>query len=146
VIFSTGLGDHTDCNPASTHLLCSRELSMFHLDYISCALTVVSTCMVGRRMWQGWIVAGVNSVILCVIGFRTMQVGLIPANLFCLAIYAYNVSSWRKPVKPVESASIQSTVLAPAAERSQRPRVSVVHERTHKQRSRIRRRALPVGR
>jgi hypothetical protein len=119
---------------------------MFQLDYISCALTILSTCMVGRRMWQGWIVAGVNSVILCVIGFRTVQLGLIPANLFCLAIYAYNVSSWRKPVKPVEGESIQSIASVPAVERSQRPRVNVAHERTHRQRSRIRRRALPVGR
>jgi hypothetical protein len=119
---------------------------MFQLDYVSCALTILSTCMVGKRMWQGWIVAGVNSVILCVIGFRTTQLGLIPANLFCLAIYAYNVSSWRKPVKPVESEGIQSVASERVVDRSQRARVPVVHERTHRQRSRIRRRAVPVGR
>lgn len=68
---------------------------MFRLDYISCFLTVVSTIMVGRRLWHGWIVAGVNSVIICVIGLKTAQVGFIPANVFCLGIYGYNLVNWR---------------------------------------------------
>jgi hypothetical protein len=65
------------------------------LDYISCVLTIASTVMVGRRMWQGWVVAGVNSLIICWIGLHTMQTGFIPANLFCLAIYIYNITRWR---------------------------------------------------
>ncbi len=69
---------------------------MFSLDYLSCALTIASTCLVGRRMWQGWIVAAVNSIIICVIGFRTAQLGFIPANIFCIGMYGYNVSRWRK--------------------------------------------------
>ena len=60
---------------------------MLRLDYISCLLTVVSTILIGRRSWQGWIVAGVNSIIVCVIGMRTAHIGFIPANLFCIAIY-----------------------------------------------------------
>jgi hypothetical protein len=70
---------------------------MLRLDYISCLLTVVSTVLIGRRSWQGWIVAGVNSIIVCVIGMRTAQYGFIPANLFCIAIYGYNVVQWRAP-------------------------------------------------
>jgi hypothetical protein len=70
---------------------------MFRLDYISCLLTVASTVLVGRRMWQGWIIAGANSLIICLIGLRTSQIGFIPANLFCLAIYIYNVMQWRSP-------------------------------------------------
>jgi len=69
---------------------------LFRLDYISCLLTVVSTIMVGRQRWHGWLLAGANSVIICVIGFQTSQTGFIPANLFCLAIYAYNVVKWRE--------------------------------------------------
>jgi hypothetical protein len=68
---------------------------MFRLDYISCLLTILSTVLIGRRSWHGWLVAGANSVIVCVIGFRTGQIGFIPANIFCLAIYAYNVIQWR---------------------------------------------------
>ncbi len=71
---------------------------MLRLDYISCLLTVISTILVGRRMWQGWIVAGANSLIICLIGFRTTQLGFIPANLFCIAIYVHNIVSWRKPL------------------------------------------------
>ena len=46
---------------------------MLRLDYLSCVLTIVSTILVGRRCWEGWILAGVNSVVICLIGFRTSQ-------------------------------------------------------------------------
>ncbi|MFB3812752.1 MAG: hypothetical protein ACE14L_01465 [Terriglobales bacterium] len=67
---------------------------MLRLDYISCLLTVLSTIMIGRRMWAGWVVAAINSVVICVIALRTDQIGFIPANLFCLALYAWNVRQW----------------------------------------------------
>ena len=69
---------------------------MLRLDYLSCVLTVVSTILVGRRCWEGWILAAVNSVIVCIIGLKTAQWGFIPANLFCIVIYAVNLRSWRK--------------------------------------------------
>jgi hypothetical protein len=68
---------------------------MLRLDYISCALTVLSTIMVGRRLWSGWIVAAANSVLICVIGARTAQFGFIPANIFCIALYGWNLKRWR---------------------------------------------------
>lgn len=67
----------------------------FRLDYFSCILTVLSTILVGRRMWQGWIVASANSAVICVIAVRTAQTGFVPANLFCLALYGYNIAKWR---------------------------------------------------
>ena len=69
---------------------------VIRLDYISCVLTVLSAILVGRKIWQGWLVAGVNSVVVCVIGLQTAQFGFIPANLFCIALYSYNVWNWRK--------------------------------------------------
>ncbi len=51
--------------------------------------------MVGRKQWTGWIVAAINSVIISVIAVRTAQFGFVPANLFCIALYAYNVRNWR---------------------------------------------------
>lgn len=66
------------------------------LDYLSCVLTIVSTVLVGRRCWEGWVLAAVNSVIICVIAVRTAQVGFIPANLFCIVLYGYNLRAWRK--------------------------------------------------
>src|ERR1700733_11232968 len=33
---------------------------MLKLDYISCFLTVLSTVLVGKKLWQGWLVAGVK--------------------------------------------------------------------------------------
>jgi hypothetical protein len=68
---------------------------MFRLDYVSCVLTIASTVLVGRRMWQGWVVAALNSVIICIIGFQTAQIGLLHANVFCIAMYLYNVAKWR---------------------------------------------------
>ena len=68
----------------------------FRLDFLSCVLTVLSTILVGRRCWEGWILAAVNSVVICLIGFRTAQFGFIPANLFCIGLYVFNVRRWRK--------------------------------------------------
>jgi hypothetical protein len=68
---------------------------LLHLDYLSCVLTILSTVMVGRRMWQGWLVAGANSVIISAIGIHTGQWGFVPANLFCIGIYWFNVRNWR---------------------------------------------------
>jgi ABC-type uncharacterized transport system permease subunit len=42
------------------------------------------------------VLAAVNSLIICVIGLRTRQLGLIPANLFCIVLYAINLRTWRK--------------------------------------------------
>jgi hypothetical protein len=73
------------------------------LNYVSCLLTVISTVLVGKRLWHGWMLAGLNSVIICLIGFQTKQWGFIPANLFCLAIYAHNIRKWRVPERdPIE--------------------------------------------
>lgn len=73
---------------------------ILRLDYLSCILTVTSTLMIGRRRWQGWIVASVNSLIICVIRVRTAQLGFVPANLFCLGIYAYNMLEWQRAPTP----------------------------------------------
>ena len=69
---------------------------MFHLDYWSCLLTVLSTILVGRKLWFGLVVAAVNCVLVCVIGFHTGQYGFIPANLFCIVAYVVAVRSWRR--------------------------------------------------
>jgi hypothetical protein len=66
-----------------------------HLDYVSCLLTILSTVLVGRGRWQGWVVAGMNSLLVSLIGMRTSQWGFIPANLFCIVIYLYNIRRWR---------------------------------------------------
>jgi hypothetical protein len=72
-----------------------NSFSVLHLDYISCVLTILSTVMVGRKLWAGWVVAAVNSILICVIGLRTSQLGFLPANVFCIALYAWNFHHWR---------------------------------------------------
>lgn len=69
---------------------------MLRLDYLSCVLTITSTILVGRRCWEGWLVATVNSVIMCIIGVKTAQLGFIPANVFCIAVSVVNLRSWRR--------------------------------------------------
>jgi hypothetical protein len=68
---------------------------VLRLDYLSCALTIASTVLVGRRCWEGWALATVNSVIICIIAVRTAQFGFVPANVFCIAMSAINLRSWR---------------------------------------------------
>jgi nicotinamide riboside transporter PnuC len=69
---------------------------VLRLDYLSCVLTVISTILVGRRCWEGWLLATVNSVIMCIIGIKTAQFGFIPANLFCIGISVINLRAWRR--------------------------------------------------
>jgi len=59
-------------------------------------------------MWQGWIVAGANSLIICFIGAKTAQLGFIPANLFCMAIYVYNIAQWRNPMTASKQLALDS--------------------------------------
>jgi hypothetical protein len=86
---------------------------MFRLDYLSCFLTVVATILVGRKKWTGLLLSGVNSAIVCVIGVHTSQYGFIPANLFCMCIYAFNIVKWRKLQK--SSSVTQATKPYPPA-------------------------------
>lgn len=69
---------------------------MFHFDYLSCFLTVLATILLTRKSWIGLLIAIVNSLIVCAIALRTSQMGFIPANLFCICIYAFNIRSWLK--------------------------------------------------
>jgi hypothetical protein len=69
---------------------------VWRLDCLSCVLTVFSTILVGRRSWTGWMIAAVNSLIVCVIALRTGQLALVPANLFCIVLYVVNLRTWRK--------------------------------------------------
>jgi hypothetical protein len=91
---------------------------MFRLDYLSCFLTVVATILVGRKMWTGLVVSGVNSLIVCVIGLHTSQYGFIPANLFCICINAFSLRAWLKVQKdPSESATDASIELVAGCKR-----------------------------
>jgi hypothetical protein len=55
-------------------------LHMIRLDYLSCVLTVLATVLIGKKLWQGWVVAGINSAVVCIIGIRTAQFGFVPAT------------------------------------------------------------------
>ena len=48
----------------------------------------------------GWVLATLNSLVVCVIGLRTEQLGFIPANVFCIGLYAVNVRNWRPQDTP----------------------------------------------
>jgi hypothetical protein len=92
---------------------------MLRLDYLSCLLTILSTVMVGRRKWQGWVVAGANSAIISVIGMQTGQWGFVPANAFCIVLYLYNVRKWRS--REANSAELPAPVSgSPSVELSAR--------------------------
>ena len=83
-------------------------LHIIRLDYLSCVLTIVATVLIGRKLWQGWVVAAVNSAVVCVIGVRTAQFGFVPANLLCIALYASNLFTWRSGQRvPKSDASVK---------------------------------------
>jgi hypothetical protein len=78
---------------------------MFRLDYISCFLTVVATILVGRKMWSGLVVSGLNILIVCVIGLHTFQYGFIPGNVFCICINAFNLRAWLRVKKDLSEST-----------------------------------------
>jgi hypothetical protein len=86
---------------------------MFRLDYLSCFLTVVATILVGRKMWAGLVVSGVNSLIVCVIGLHTSQYGFIPANMFCICINAFNLRAWLKGRNDPSESTIEASSETP---------------------------------
>src|ERR1700721_4711997 len=69
---------------------------MFHLDYLSCFLTVLAAILLARKSWIGLLIAIVNSLIVCAIGLRTSQLGFIPANLFCICVSSFSMRAWIK--------------------------------------------------
>jgi hypothetical protein len=73
-----------------------NALHLIRLDYLSCILTVAATILIGKKLWQGWVVAALNSAVVCIIGVRTAQFGFVPANLLCIALYAGNLFTWRQ--------------------------------------------------
>ncbi|HTH41988.1 MAG TPA: hypothetical protein VL498_02430 [Terracidiphilus sp.] len=79
-------------------------------------LTVFSTFMVGRKHWMGLVIASINSVIICLIGWHTGQYGFIPANIFCILVYAWSIRSWRRDRIPA-----LVTAAAPAPRLPSRP-------------------------
>src|SRR5712672_2140329 len=93
-----------------------RAVAMFQLDYLSCFLTVVATILVGRKMWTGLLVSGVNSLIVCVIGLHTSQYGFIPANVFCICINAFNLRAWLRVQSESTTDDIQQRSIVPSAD------------------------------
>jgi hypothetical protein len=81
--------------------------AMFHLDYLSCFLTVLATMLLARKSWIGLFIAIVNSLIVCAIALRTSQLGFIPANLFCICIYALNIRPWLKEQRYTDRDQVQ---------------------------------------
>ncbi len=69
---------------------------MFRLDYLSCVLTVLSTVLIGRKEWAGFVIAGANSLIISYIALETHQTGFIPANIFCIVIYVFSIRAWMR--------------------------------------------------
>lgn len=66
-------------------------------DIISAALTLASMLAIGQKKWQGWGLAFLNSVTVCILAVHVApkQWALIPTNLFCLVIYARNLIKWQ---------------------------------------------------
>jgi hypothetical protein len=70
---------------------------VLRLDCLSCVLTVLSTILVGRRCWGGLGAGGGDEQPDHLRHrVRTAQLGFIPANLFCIVLYAVNLRTWRK--------------------------------------------------
>lgn len=101
---------------------------MFHLDYLSCFLSVLATILLARKSWIGLLIAILISLIVCAIGMRTFQFGFIPANLFCICVYAISMRSWLKNQTHTSLGHTQPQHNGPVADR---PRMATtMHHRS----------------
>jgi hypothetical protein len=78
---------------------------------------------------DGLLLSIVNSLIVCLISFRTSQFGFIPANLVCICVYAFGIRSWLKKANtrtgsPGLSVASRATLRPPRAARHARNRPS----------------------
>ena len=86
---------------------------------ISAAFTVTSMLAIGQKRWQGWALAFLNSVVVCILAVHVApkQWALIPTNLFCLIIYSRNLIKWhceerqKRMSLPAHSKSCQRVLL-----------------------------------
>ena len=69
---------------------------MLRLDYISCGLTISSTILIGRKRWEGWIVAALNSVLICLIRMEHFSVGVHSRQRLLSCFVSYNLWEWSK--------------------------------------------------
>jgi hypothetical protein len=95
--------------------------AMFHLDYLSCLLTVLATILLARKSWIGLLVAIFNSLIVCAIGLRTSQLGSIPANLFCICVYTFSMRPWLKEQTDTKSRSRAARSSGSVAQNQKQP-------------------------
>ena len=65
---------------------------------------LIGAYFVGRKLWQGWIVMILASVLWIVFGLRTRQYGFSVASMAFLVVYSRNLRAWRANPLPVESA------------------------------------------
>jgi hypothetical protein len=129
IVASTGL--NTEVGSESYESLFSESgeasmggsvFAMFHLDYLSCFLTILATILLARKSWIGLLVAIVNSLIVCAIGLRTSQLGFIPANLFCICVYAFSMRPWLKEqIHPNREQALRQDSRSPADGARRRP-------------------------
>src|SRR5438874_1858381 len=68
---------------------------LLRLDYVSCVLTILGTILLGRKLWQGCVVAAVNSAVISVITVRTTQIGFFTTNSLFIALYTISLITRR---------------------------------------------------
>lgn len=74
------------------------EAKKMRWDLVSAVLTVAAMLAVGQKKWQGWGLAFLNSVAVCILAVHVApkQWALIPTNVFCLVIYTRNLIKWQR--------------------------------------------------
>jgi hypothetical protein len=66
------------------------------MDWLTGALTIVAMELVGRKMWQGWLVGLFNQVFWAYLIIDRELYGLIPLTAILTWRYAAHVLQWRR--------------------------------------------------
>ena len=68
---------------------------------------LIAAYFVGRKLWQGWIVMILASVLWIVFGLRTRQYGFSVASMAFLVVYSRNLRAWKASPSSAEPAQVR---------------------------------------
>ncbi|MFL6314782.1 MAG: hypothetical protein ACJ71W_21975 [Terriglobales bacterium] len=69
---------------------------IWHLDWVSCLISIAAIYFAGKRRWWAWLLYLVNLVFLVVINIKLHLWGFMPLNVFAAALYFKNAREWKR--------------------------------------------------
>jgi hypothetical protein len=67
---------------------------MIHLDWVCGAMALLSTFVLGKKKWYGWLISATTNALFVVLNARAHLWGVVPVSLFCCILNLWNMVKW----------------------------------------------------